>query len=206
MKESALYADTQDTSQLNTQMCHDTSQLTKDTLQLNLVEQARTARLRHCTLHEATSGARSAVGEPLRAPVLAPRLGEAVGSVDRACALLRLLGQGTEDVPLGRPLASSSFSCFSFASFAFFSAAIFDGAMPFAKSAGFTLPLFLGGAFLAPIVTAEVRTDTLDCTPGARKALADAAARTTRKARSMSEIRWSGGRDLSRASAYVRLD
>ena len=26
----------------------------------------------------------------------------------------------------GRPLASSSFSCFSFASFAFFSAAIFD--------------------------------------------------------------------------------
>merc|ERR1740117_1419020 len=105
MKESALYADTQDTSQLNTQMCHDTSQLTKDTLQLNLVEESRTARLRHCTLHEATSGARSAVGEPLRAPVLAPRLGEAVGSVDRAGALLRLLGQGTEDVPLRQALS-----------------------------------------------------------------------------------------------------
>merc|ERR1740117_260067 len=104
MKESALYADTQDTSQLNTQMCHDTSQLTKDTLQLNLVEEARTARLRHCALHEATSGARSAVGEPLRAPILAPRLGEAVGSVDRAGALLRLLGQGTEDVPLRQAL------------------------------------------------------------------------------------------------------
>merc|ERR1740117_345285 len=105
MKESALYADTQDTSQLNTQMCHDTSQLTKDTLQLNLVEEARTARLRHCTLHEATSGAQSAVGEPLRAPILAPRLGEAVGSVDRAGALLRLLGQGTEDVPLRQALS-----------------------------------------------------------------------------------------------------
>ena len=61
----------------------------------------------------------------------------------------------------------------------------------------------MGGAFLAPIVTAEVRTDTLDCTPGARKALADAAARTTRKARSM--IGDAPGSGHSRASAYVRL-
>ena len=42
-----------------------------------------------------------------------------------------------------------------------------------------------GRAFLAPIVTAEVRTDTVDCTPGATKALTDAAARTTRKARNI---------------------
>ena len=41
----------------------------------------------------------------------------------------------------------------------------------------------MGGAFLAPIVTAEVRTDTVDCTPGATKALADVAARTTRRTR-----------------------
>ena len=42
-----------------------------------------------------------------------------------------------------------------------------------------------GRAFLAAIVTAEPRTDTLDCTPGATKALTDAAARTTRKARNI---------------------
>ena len=42
-----------------------------------------------------------------------------------------------------------------------------------------------GRAFLAPIVTAEVRTDTVDCTPGATKALTEAAARTTRKARNI---------------------
>ena len=37
-------------------------------------------------------------------------------------------------------------------------------------------------AFLAAIITSEPRVDTLDCTPGATKALADAAARTTRRA------------------------
>ena len=41
----------------------------------------------------------------------------------------------------------------------------------------------MGGAFLAPIVTADPRTDTLDCTPGATKALADVAARTTKRIR-----------------------
>ena len=36
---------------------------------------------------------------------------------------------------------------------------------------------------MAPIVTADPRTDTLDCTPGATKALADVAARTTKRIR-----------------------
>ena len=40
-------------------------------------------------------------------------------------------------------------------------------------------------AFLAAIITSEPRVDTLDCTPGATKALADAAARTTRRARNI---------------------
>ena len=44
------------------------------------------------------------VGQALRAPLLAPRLGETEGSVDPAGVPPRLLGQDTEEVPLRQAL------------------------------------------------------------------------------------------------------
>merc|ERR1719148_212256 len=80
--------------------------------QLNLVDEATAKEATdhlHYTLPRITLSAIlhplfPIVGQALRAPLLAPRLGETEGSVDPAGVPPRLLGQDTEEVPLRQAL------------------------------------------------------------------------------------------------------